>query len=754
MEIQASTQSNNNAIDFSGNEVDQVPGVDVNSKVTEESQVFEKNVETRMKNENSLSESMKHTQALKKSKMQESSRRSIQRMSSILQEEVTVVKTRGYQTAIKEAFVDLDLDKDGVLDREECYTFIEEAARHVKLRVESEVLEGAVDALIEDVGGGGVNQSITTEQFLNIFERNPELLTAFHDAELSQRMVCQKMFRRMSVQEVEESRIEDEEVWTRAKRRWKNNGHTSFWFIVYVGANIAAFGVKAVKYERDQAAQDVFGHCVTAARGSANCLNLNCMLILIPMCRRFLTALRLKAQFLRLPFDTMLEFHIIVGSAICIFAIIHVCSHMCDFTRFASAKEEYLYACFKQLTDIPQRPSDRWAYLLKQRAAITGIIMVFCLSVAVPLTRRRRNHFNTFWYSHHLLLVMLIALCVHGTGNLLEPFQSIYWMMVPFVLYFVPRFWREIPQASTFKVLDIQIKKGEVVQLRMEKPKSWQKQVCAGMYAFINLPEVSRFEWHPFTLTSSPADDYVEINFRRVGDWTTQVYELVKRRIEESHCFTNLNDPEQANVESDTILSDNVVQVQWPIIRVEGPLGAASQGYSRFPVVVLIGAGIGITPMISVLRMLLAEPGKMKRAYFYWTTRDPNAFTWFQSFMNELFLKDENNVLQCRHFLTSMEEDHRDLGAVLLHHATRSKHRRTGHDLILGHRSIHKVDVGRPKWNKEFRNIKYNAQELGHKKCGIFLCGPTKMAESVQKAAAKVTKEDAKFHMYFRKETF
>jgi len=59
-----------------------------------------------------------------------------------------VIKTKGYRTAIMESFVDLDLDKDGVLDREECYTFIEEAAKHVNLRVESEVLEGAVDALI------------------------------------------------------------------------------------------------------------------------------------------------------------------------------------------------------------------------------------------------------------------------------------------------------------------------------------------------------------------------------------------------------------------------------------------------------------------------------------------------------------------------------------------------------------------------------------------------------------------------------
>ncbi len=41
-----------------------------------------------------------------------------------------------------------------------------------------------------------------------------------------------------------------------------------------------------------------------------------------------------------------------------------------------------------------------------------------------------------------------------------------------------------------------------------------------GQYIFINVPELSRVEWHPFTLTSAPGDSYLSVHVRAAGDWT------------------------------------------------------------------------------------------------------------------------------------------------------------------------------------------------------------------------------------------
>jgi len=122
--------------------------------------------------------------------------------------------------------------------------------------------------------------------------------------------------------------------------------------------------------------------------------------------------------------------------------------------------------------------------------------------------------------------------------------------------------------------------------------------------------------------------------------------------------------------------------------------------------------------------------------------------------MDEIFDADQKNVLQIRHFLTSVKHDDRDLGAVLLHHATRAHHKRTNVDLLLGQQIHHQVEVGRPNWAEELDSVKEEAESLGESKCGIFLCGPTKMAEAVYESAVTISKESTSFHMYFSKETF
>ena len=105
--------------------------------------------------------------------------------------------------------------------------------------------------------------------------------------------------------------------------------------------------------------------------------------------------------------------------------------------------------------------------MLSTRAGITGIIMVLCLIVAYSFAFNRREQFNRFWYTHQLLLVMLICMCIHGTGNLLEPFQSLYWVIGPLALYTMPRLLRET-SLSSLEVEKVERKKGNVIQLRLK----------------------------------------------------------------------------------------------------------------------------------------------------------------------------------------------------------------------------------------------------------------------------------------------
>ncbi len=95
-------------------------------------------------------------------------------------------------------------------------------------------------------------------------------------------------------------------------------------------------------------------------------------------------------------------------------------------------------------------------------------------------------------------------------------------MIGPLFLYVVPRFLRETPM-SRVDIVRAEVKKGDVVQLQLRKPKYYDWYISSGMYGLLNLPEVSLTEWHPFTLTSAPSDEYIEMHFRNAGDWTKKL---------------------------------------------------------------------------------------------------------------------------------------------------------------------------------------------------------------------------------------
>lgn len=41
-----------------------------------------------------------------------------------------------------------------------------------------------------------------------------------------------------------------------------------------------------------------------------------------------------------------------------------------------------------------------------------------------------------------------------------------------------------------------------------------------GQFVYLNIPSISAWQWHPFTITSIPEDGYISLHIRTVGDWT------------------------------------------------------------------------------------------------------------------------------------------------------------------------------------------------------------------------------------------
>ncbi|CAL0328231.1 unnamed protein product [Lupinus luteus] len=374
---------------------------------------------------------------------------------------------------------------------------------------------------------------------------------------------------------------------SRASKFIVDNGKKIWVITFWLAINLVLFIWKFKQY-KEKGAFEVMGYCVCFAKGAAETLKFNMALIVLTMCRRTLTILRESFLGRILPFDDHIKFHKLIAAAVVIGTLIHVLMHMtCDFPRIASCPKQKFFTILGPDFDYNQ---PTYLGVVASVVGITGIVMVMIMAfsftlatqyfksvIKLPSPLHHLAGFNAFWYSHHLLIVVYILLIIHGYFLLLtkEWQKKTTWMylVVPVALYAIERihpFFRgKDHQASVIKAL---VYTKEVLALYMTKPSGFKYK--SGMYIFVKCADISSFEWHPFSITSAPDDDYLSVHIRASGDWTT---ELINR----------------------------FEQVLYPKIMIKGPYGAPAQNYKKYKVVLLIGLGIGATPMISILKDLL-----------------------------------------------------------------------------------------------------------------------------------------------------
>ncbi|XP_057967536.1 respiratory burst oxidase homolog protein A-like [Malania oleifera] len=570
------------------------------------------------------------------------------------------------------------------------------------------------------------------------------------------------------------------------QENWRRIWVLSLWVLIMVGL----FTWKFLQYKQKSAFK-VMGYCLLTAKGAAETLKFNMALILLPVCRNTITWLRSTKLGYFVPFDDNINFHKTIAAAIVIGVILHAGNHLaCDFPRLESASEKY-YS--KYLADDFGKKKPTYADLVRGPEGVTGILMVIFMAVAFTLATRwfrrslvklpkpfdRLTGFNAFWYSHHLFVIVYVLLIIHGTFLYLVHrwYLKTTWMFlaVPVVLYAGERTLRFFRSGFyTVRLLKVAIYPGNVLTLQMSKPPQFRYK--SGQYMFVQCPAVSPFEWHPFSITSAPGNDYLSIHIRQLGDWTQEL-----KRV-----FSEACEPPVAG-KSGLLRADETTKKSLPKLLIDGPYGAPAQDYRKYDVLLLVGLGIGATPFISILKDLLNNIVKMEEqadatsdfnqasdlksgttdspsvnraspkqrkilkttnAYFYWVTREQGSFDWFKGVMNEVAELDQRVVIEMHNYLTSVYEEG-DARSALITMVQALNHAKNGVDIVSGTRV--RTHFARPNWKKVFSKL---CSKHTNARIGVFYCGAPVLAKELSKLCYEFNHNGGSTKFEFHKEHF
>ena len=328
---------------------------------------------------------------------------------------------------------------------------------------------------------------------------------------------------------------------------------------------------------------------------------------------------------------------------------------------------------------------DNTLALFGRSAWITGGFICLTMMVIYSATpeNTRRGQFEIFWYSHHCFVLFFIFILFHGKGGI----NPHYWSQqsdatntergeggwangtwrrlkqlfivcdlfsassfslrvrcltgrmyaIPtMTIYITERILRVYRASLPVSILSISLM-DDVLSLEFAKAGSVFEfeQYKEGQYLFLLSPPISRIQWHPFTISSAPQESTVTVHIRVMGEgsWTRGLQQYMSTMGPQGKSYIKLDRLGPSGKLDGKITGPD----GRAIIQIDAPHSAPTQHVGEYSSVMVVGAGIGATPVCSTLKSVVFHKWRVNvgecfpaHAYFMWVCayRDIDAFRW------------------------------------------------------------------------------------------------------------------------------
>eukprot|EP00850_Spirogloea_muscicola_P019734 SM000197S05477 [mRNA] locus=s197:245380:250444:- [translate_table: standard] len=204
-------------------------------------------------------------------------------------------------------------------------------------------------------------------------------------------------------------------------------------------------------------------------------------------------------------------------------------------------------------------------------ANLPGVIAIIILLVIFfsSLEFVRRKRFELFFYLHYLYLPYMVFVALH-LGDF-----GIFYILPGLTFFGIDRIARAVQSWNLVRAESVTSMADS--RLEIVIPIASGVQYKPLDIVFINVPVISRLQWHPFSISSSPLDGRrsLSVIMKPLGGWTRKL---------------------AAHVEA--------LGQQPLLLKVEGPYGQEQDLLMKYDELLLAAGGIGITPFMSLLSHL------------------------------------------------------------------------------------------------------------------------------------------------------
>ncbi|UXI20577.1 protein ETHE1-like [Sarcoptes scabiei] len=312
--------------------------------------------------------------------------------------------------------------------------------------------------------------------------------------------------------------------WTYIRNNFQSFTFTIFYLLITASLFLHRFG----QYKDTTIA-------LALARASAIAIYWQSGLIIVLILRKSISSIRSFGLARYLPLDHYVYFHKLTGWSIAFFSLVHTVAHL------------YNFANLTEITTISY-----WSFLISidlgigwffGSACLTGWILVAILTIMLFFTLnffRRSGNFEIFYYTHKLYVLYIIFLFLHASNTL-------QWLTAPLIFFLFEKIsayirTKKYHHGQTYAIEGTMLP-SRVLRLVIRKPKFFH--FVPGDFVYLNIPSITKYEWHPMTISSAPENKELTFHIRAVGEWTNRLYDhfdhaktlTLKKMLEEWKCI-------------------------------------------------------------------------------------------------------------------------------------------------------------------------------------------------------------------------